>query len=188
MTSDGPTPVATIKEACPGGHPTSTGWPMRGCASPTTMPRPVARRAGKLRHRRTAHPDRTDDRRTSGFIDVTDEIAEAPPPRAHLFKAPFGFHGHVDQVGNRQPQGNRNPITRDFVTLAGHRKIERHHERRALRLLRPTNEALDEASIPHQIELKPEWFRGVGLHVLDRADAHGRQAERYPERLGGAGG
>jgi hypothetical protein len=75
----------------------------------------------------------------------------------------------------------------DVELAARIRKIERHHERRAPRLIRTPNEALDEASVAHHMELKPKWFRGVGSHVLDRADAHGRQAERYPEGLGGAG-
>ena len=42
----------------------------------------------------------------------------------------------------------------------------------------------DEAAVAHDVELEPERMvvRGLG-HVLDRADAHGRQRERDAEFL-----
>ena len=40
-------------------------------------------------------------------------------------------------------------------------------------------------AVAHHVELEPEWRRGVGGDVLDRADAHRRQRERNAELLGG---
>jgi hypothetical protein len=63
------------------------------------------------------------------------------------------------------------------MALAAHGEIDRHEQRGTLCCTRPFDHRLAEAAIAEHIELEPERLAHHALHVLDRADRHGGQAE-----------
>ena len=74
------------------------------------------------------------------------------------------------------------------VALAAHGEIDRHEQRRAFCGPRPFDHRLAEAAIAEHVELEPERFADRALHVLDRTDRHGGQAELDAGGFGRAGG
>jgi hypothetical protein len=80
--------------------------------------------------------------------------------------------------------GRRQAVLDVLVALAQDLQIQRELQRRAVGGLGAVDQALDEVAVAHHVQLEPEAGAGVLGHVLDGADAHGRQRERNAKRLG----
>jgi transketolase C-terminal domain/subunit len=59
------------------------------------------------------------------------------------------------------------------VALAEDLQIQCQHQGGAAHRLGPSNQAIDEVAIAHDVELEPERLVDALGDVLDRADAHG---------------
>ena len=73
-----------------------------------------------------------------------------------------------------------------LVALAQDLQIEGEHQRRTAGRLGASDQAIVEIPILHHVELKPEGLVRILRHVLDGADAHGRERERHAGGSGGA--
>ncbi len=112
---------------------------------------------------------------------MADDVAELPALGAKHGHAPARLRHHVDDVGDGELRRGGKPVLDVLVALAEHLEIERKHQRGAVRGLGAVDKPADEIPVPHDVELEHEGGRAVGGHILDRADAHRRQAERDAE-------
>jgi hypothetical protein len=88
-------------------------------------------------------------------------------------------------LAERRLGRRRQAVLDVLVALAEDLQVQRDHQRRAAGRLGAVDQALDEVAVAHHVQLEPERVVVGALgHVLDRADAHGRQRERDAERLG----
>ncbi|EKD59847.1 MAG: hypothetical protein ACD_54C01099G0001 [uncultured bacterium] len=121
-------------------------------------------------------------------FDVADDVAEGAARRAQHAQRPGGFGSDVDQVRQRQFWRRGQAVFQILVALAEDLQIERQHQRRAVGLAGALDDGINEIFVLHHIELEPERRGRMFDNVFDRADRHGGQGERHPERCGGAGG
>jgi hypothetical protein len=123
----------------------------------------------------------------AGAADASRQIAESAPFAEQHLERPVGFRSHVQDIAQREPRRNREPVARIAAPLPQGLQIEREHERRTLRGGRAIDEFLIEAAILHEILLKPEGLLGRCSNILDRANGHGAHAIRNAARSRGAG-
>ena len=77
--------------------------------------------------------------------------------------------------------GALKPFLHVLVALRQDLQIEREHQGGAAGGLGAADQAVDEVAVLHHVELEPERLARILGHVLDGADAHGRQRERYAD-------
>jgi hypothetical protein len=118
-------------------------------------------------------------------LDVADDVAEDPPLGAEHAQAPARLGQQVEHVGEGRLGRRRQAVLDVLVALAEDLQVERQDQGAAVRRLGAVDQPADEVAVAHHVELEPERRLGVGGHVLDRADAHGRERERHAEGLGG---
>src|SRR5262249_48154092 len=115
-------------------------------------------------------------------LGVTDNVAKGAALGAEHAQPPARLAGDVDDVAERHLRRRAETVFNVLVALPEDLQVEGQHQRRAAGGLGALEQAIDEVAIAHDVELKPEWLVDVVGHVLDRADAHGREREGYPRR------
>ena len=121
-------------------------------------------------------------------LSVADDVAEGAPLGAEHTHPPARLAGDVDDIAEGHPRRRAEAILHVLVTLSEDLQIEGEHQGRASRRLGAADQAIDEITIAHDVELKPERLVGVLRHVLDRADAHGGKRKGNARCRGGTRG
>ena len=116
------------------------------------------------------------------------DVAELAARRGQHAGYPTRLGGQVDEVGDGRFGRGGEAVLDVLVPLSQDLQIQRDDQRAAAGGLGAVDQAFDEVAVAHHVELKPEALARVLGHVLDGADAHGRQGEGHAEGIGRAGG
>ena len=113
------------------------------------------------------------------------QIAEAAASSEKHAECPARPGSDFEGISQGEARRHGKAVLEIVATHALHLQIECQHDRRAFRCPCARDQLAVEAAIPHEIELKPERFGNRPVHIFDRTDRQGTQAERYSECLGG---
>ena len=134
---------------------------------------------GHARIKRRGRPVQQGPERV-GTLHHAGQVAERerPPPDADIMDPPRlrgKVRGHAQ--ARKQRQLHAHAIADVAIARAQHRKVDGEDQRPAIGCRRARDDLLHHAPVPHHVELEPEGLAGRPAHLLDRADADGRQRE-----------
>ena len=109
---------------------------------------------------------------------MAGEIAEGPALGAGDAERPARFAGDIDEIPDAQLGRNGHAVLDIAMALAEHLQVDREHQRAAFGRDRPLDQGAHETAVLHDVELEPERLVDGLRDILDRADRHGREAER----------
>ena len=121
-------------------------------------------------------------------LDVADQVAKGVAARAGHAQTPARLGHQVDDVGNGGARWRGQAVFQVFVALANHLQIQGQHQRAATGFAGALDHVDHGLAVAHHVELEPKRRRGVGGHVLNRANAHGREDEGNAKFLRCLGG
>ena len=109
---------------------------------------------------------------------MTDDVTKGSPTGPKHAQAPSRLRRDIENIGERDLGRSSETVLDVPVTLTNDLQIKRKDQCGASRGFRPVDQASDEIAVLHDIKLEPERLIRIGCHVLDRANAHGRERVR----------
>src|SRR5580704_8953542 len=103
------------------------------------------------------------------------EIAERPAPAAQNAERPSRFRCDVHDGPDAQLWRHTHAVPDVAVTLPEHRQIDGDDQGAASGRRRSLDQRAREATILHEVELKPERLCDCRGDIFNRADGHGGQ-------------